>query len=52
MNETDSVTDRHFIVPLSDVDFYEMKVQAAKADMKQKEWVALAIKEKLDKGGN
>lgn len=48
MNEID-VIDRHFVVPLSDVDFYELKVQAAKADTKMKDWVSQAIKEKLAK---
>ena len=49
MNEI-VVADRHFVAPLSDVDFYELKVQAAKADMKIKDWVSQAIREKLSKG--
>ena len=49
MNETVDVVDRHFVAPLSDVDFYELKVQAAKADIKIKDWVSQAIKEKLGK---
>ena len=49
MNETVEVTDRHFVAPLSDVDFYELKVQAARADLKIKDWVSQAIREKLDK---
>lgn len=48
MNEKE-IVDRHFVVPLSDVDFYELRVQAAKADTKIKDWVSQAIKEKLEK---
>jgi len=51
MNETEitTVVDRHFVAPLSDVDFYELKVQSARADLKIKEWVSQAIREKLNK---
>jgi len=50
MNDKEvTVLDRHFVVPLSDVDFYELKVQAAKADTKIKDWVSQAIREKLEK---
>lgn len=49
MNETPDVTDRHLVVPLSDVDYYELKVRVAKADTKIKHWVSQAIREKLNK---
>ena len=51
MND-ETVKDMHFVVPLSDVDFYELKVQAARADLKIKHWVQQAIKEKLEKEGD
>ena len=47
MNE--EVRNRHLLVSLSDVDYYELKIQAARADLKIKEWVSHAIKEKLNK---
>ena len=49
MNEV-TVEDRHFIVPLSVDDFHELKVQAAQAGLKIKDWVSQAIGEKLIKG--
>ena len=51
MHETIEVIDRHFVAPLSDVDFYELKVQVAKADTTMKDWVSQAIREKLVKEG-
>ena len=51
MSEIADVMDRHFVVPLSDVDFYELKVQAAKDELKIKDWVSQAIKDKLEKEG-
>ncbi len=48
MNET-IVRDRHLIAELSDEEYYELKVQAAKARLKIKHWVSQAIREKLEK---
>ena len=50
MNET-LVTDRHFVAPLSEEEYLELKVQAAKTNLRIKDWVSAAIREKLIKGG-
>ena len=46
MNEV-HVIDRHFVAPLSDDEHLELKVQAARANIKIKDWVSRAIREKL-----
>ena len=51
MNETRIVTDKHFVAPLTDEEYLELKVQAAKSNLKIKDWVSAAIREKLIKGG-
>lgn len=49
MNETREVIDRHFVAPLSDEDYHELKVQAAQSGLRIKDWVSRAIGEKLIK---
>ena len=48
MNET-LVTDKHFVAPLSEEEYLELKVQAAKSNLKIKDWVSQAIRDKLEK---
>ena len=48
MNETE-IKDRHFVVPLTDKDYIELRVQVALTSSTVKDWVAQAIKEKLEK---
>ena len=43
------VRNRHLVVPLTDEEYLELKVQAAKANIKIKDWVSRVIREKLDK---
>lgn len=51
MNETlREVRDRHFYPPLTDEELIKVRVQAALAGLKIKDWVSLAIKEKLERG--
>ena len=43
------VRNRHLVVLLSDEEYLELKVQAAKSNLKIKDWVRQAIREKLKK---
>jgi len=48
MNEV-IVVDRHFVAPLSDREYVQVRVNVAQRCMKLKDWVAEAIREKLEK---
>ena len=48
MNET-QVRNRHFVAPLSYEEYIEVRVDVATRCMKLKDWVAEAIREKLEK---
>ncbi len=51
MIETERIVeDRHFVAPLTDEEYTELKVQAAKATIKIKDWVSLAIRKQLAEG--
>lgn len=43
------VRNRHLVVPLTDEEFMELKVRAAKANLKIKYWVSRVIRRELEK---
>ena len=43
------VKDRHFVTPLSDEEFKDVKRQALESNLKVKAWVRQAIVDKLNK---
>lgn len=49
MSEIRMVKDRHFVAPLTDEEFKEVKVRAAKAGVRVKVWVSQAVQYKLKK---
>ncbi len=51
MNEVRLVTDRHFVVPLTDEEHIEVKMKALDTNLTVKKWVQIAILEKLKKEG-
>ena len=49
MSEIKMVVDRHLVAPLTDEEYWDLKVKAAQANVKQKQWIRQAIVEKLKK---
>ena len=48
MNEI-VVEDRHFMAPLSEEEYIQIRVDVAQRCIKLRDWVAEAIREKLEK---
>ncbi len=49
MIEKVQVTDHHFVALLSDKEHHDLKVRVAESGMIQKEWIRMAITEKLNR---
>ena len=49
MSRTEQAVDRHYVVPLTDEEHKEVKRRALEANLKIKEWLQVAILEKLYK---
>ncbi|KKN75183.1 hypothetical protein LCGC14_0383420 [marine sediment metagenome] len=49
MNEVRIVTDRHFVAPLTDEEYKDVKRKALEANLKVKQWIQSAILDKLNK---
>jgi len=49
MIETQGLRDRHYTVPLTDEEYKDVKRQALESELKVKQWVGQAIREKLNK---
>ncbi len=49
MSEVRVVTDRHFVAPLTDEEHKDVRRKALEANLKLKQWISQAIREKLMK---